>query len=99
MKFTANMFTQYVFETPTEEQRARILPDLNKKLIQNEISSYAEKILSPDGDVLNTQGIAYERAFNTGAISALRFLLALSNDAEQEQLQQMQEAIQASQQY
>jgi len=78
---TNNSFQSWIL-TENETIQGCILTTLNTQVIQNQIASYAQERLNLELDMTNPQRFVQQEADLKGKISALRYLLDLSESAQ-----------------
>lgn len=78
---TSNTFQAWIL-TDNETVQGCILTTLNTQVIQNQIAAYAQERLNLELDMTNPQRFVQQEADLKGKISALRYLLDLSESAQ-----------------
>jgi hypothetical protein len=81
-----NEFTSYEF-TPEEDTLARTLSTLQEAAIRNELSVCATQKLNVTFDAANPTSFGLQVAYLDGQIAAFRWLLASSDAAKQQAIQ------------
>ena len=76
-----NSFQSWIL-TENETIQGCVLTTLNVQVIQNQIASYAQERLNLELDMTNPQRFVQQEADLKGKISALRYLLDLSESAQ-----------------
>ena len=80
---TNNSFQSWIL-TENETIQGCVLTNLNTQVIQNQIAAYAQERLNLELDMTNPQRFVQQEADLKGKISALRYLLDLSESAQKQ---------------
>lgn len=75
----------FIFNKLTDEEtfNGQIFSDLQLKVLQNELSAIAERILTLTYDPLNPVDFAQQDAFNKGQLQLIQYLMARSDESKQ----------------